>query len=135
MFYAKQNSSFRNSKTKKQTTHQRQLPSETMTSHGSSSEKKGLQLYMDMLHKELHKENQLTQYLAQAEAKTGVNRLHIVMAGGVLFTLIFLLCFGGEFLMALISFVYPAYKYVLPLLVIETTEECSFPKLHVVEVE
>merc|ERR1719230_45692 len=34
------------------------------------------------------------------------------MAGAALFTLIFLLCFGGEFLMALISFVYPAYKSI-----------------------
>ena len=79
----------------------------------SSNEKKGLQQYMDMLHKELNKDNAFTQYLAQAEAKTGVSRLHIVMAAAALFTLIFLLCFGGEFLMALISFVYPAYKLVL----------------------
>lgn len=77
-----------------------------------SSEKKGLQLYMEKLHKELHKDNPVTQYLAQAEAKTGVNRVHIVLAGGVLLTLIVALCFGGEFLMALISFVYPAYKSI-----------------------
>jgi len=78
----------------------------------TASEKKGLQQYLDMLHKELHKENVFTPYLAQAEAKTGVSRLHIVMAASAVLTLIVLVCFGGEFLMGLVSFVYPAYKSI-----------------------
>uniref|UniRef100_A0A0N5A9N1 Receptor expression-enhancing protein n=1 Tax=Syphacia muris TaxID=451379 RepID=A0A0N5A9N1_9BILA len=68
-----------------------------------------VQKFLDDLDKKLHETNAVTEFLGTLEARTGIRRLHIVLA--IVLTHAVYLIFGyfAELLCNLIGFLYPAY--------------------------
>ncbi len=64
------------------------------------------------LNKFLHEKNIFTDLLAQVEEKTGISRLYLVLAGGVLLAGYLIIGYGSTLICNCIGFVFPAYSSI-----------------------
>ncbi len=61
------------------------------------------------LDRHLHEKNMFTDALEKLEQKTKIDRLYLVLAGGVLLALYLVFGYGSAFLCSFVGFLYPAY--------------------------
>ncbi len=61
------------------------------------------------LDRRLHEKNMFTEALEKLEQKTKIDRLYLVLAGGVLLAVYLVFGYGSAFLCSFLGFLYPAY--------------------------